>query len=122
MLSTWHGYPNRNTPTVDGLALRYLLVAELISTRRTMALPELVDALDHLGAELHGRASKVVSDALRWEVRRGRVVRVGRGRYVLGSMPRSTRSWICQHAELVRMNLRRLAVDGAGHARTEPRR
>ena len=31
-----------------------------------------------------GRASKEISDALRWEVARGRAVRLGRGRYAAG--------------------------------------
>jgi hypothetical protein len=39
---------------------------------------------------LTSRASKTISDALRWEVKRGRVVRLGQGRYGPGTMPRST--------------------------------
>jgi hypothetical protein len=39
---------------------------------------------------IDGRASKSVSDALRWEIARGRVNRLGRGRYGPGQMPRCT--------------------------------
>jgi hypothetical protein len=42
------------------------------------------------GYRLPGRASKTISDALRWEVRRGRVVRLGRGRYCYATAPAST--------------------------------
>jgi hypothetical protein len=41
-------------------------------------------------AEIPGRASKVVSDALRAEIAHGRVIRLKRGRYGPGEMPRST--------------------------------
>jgi len=79
-----------------GRDLRYLLTVVLLENNRPMTVPELVQEVERSGATLGGRASKAVSDALRWEVRKGRVLRVGRSLYGPGSMPRSTRSWIRQ--------------------------
>jgi hypothetical protein len=58
--------------------------------RDEVSVRELVARLAARGFQLDGRASKIISDALRWEVRRGRVVRVARGRYRHGSAPIST--------------------------------
>ncbi len=56
-----------------------------------MTVAELVVVLVRRhGFDLGGRASKIISDALRWETRRGRVVRVGRGRYRFDHTARST--------------------------------
>jgi hypothetical protein len=51
---------------------------------------ELIKALEWQGFEIRERASKQVSDALRWERRRGRVRRLGRGLYGPGFVPRGT--------------------------------
>jgi hypothetical protein len=69
--------------------LRFVLVDELMA-RSSMTVSGMVAALGRQGYDLGGRASKVVSDALRWEVRRGRVVRLGRGLYRYGAAPAST--------------------------------
>ena len=67
----------------------------------------LVDRLEGAGYRIKGRASKAVSDALRWEAAHGRVVRLGRGRYDTGRIPRSTIAWLracldrCRTAEPV---------------------
>lgn len=71
------------------LELRYLLTSYL-HDRGPLSVAELARLLDVDGFVVWGRPSKVVSDALRWEVRRGRVVRLGRGRYAPGRMPRGT--------------------------------
>ncbi len=56
-----------------------------------MTVAEMVDVLVvRHGFDLGGRASKIISDALRWETRRGRVVRLGRGRYRFARAARST--------------------------------
>ena len=59
-----------------------------------MTVPEIVDKVEAFGLSIPGRASKTVSDALRWEVNKGRIVRLSRSRYGTGSMPRSTEWWI----------------------------
>jgi hypothetical protein len=80
-------------PEIAGLHLRYLLTLHL-ADRGPSTTDDLVTAVGHAGFRLAGRPSKTVSDALRWEVRRGRVVRLGRGCYGPGTMPRQTRSWM----------------------------
>lgn len=77
-------------PSLRGRALRFVLVDELMK-RDEMTVAEMVTVLVHRhGFDLGGRASKIISDALRWETRRGRVVRVGRGRYRFSHAARST--------------------------------
>ncbi len=78
-------------PPLRGRALRFVLVDELMRRKGEMTVAEMVAAVVHRhGFDLGGRASKIISDALRWETRRGRVVRVGRGRYRFSHTARST--------------------------------
>jgi len=77
---------------IAGRELRWVLTVYLFEGR-TMSVQALVRALEDDGFAVLGRPSKVVSDALRWEIRRGRVVRLGRGRYAAGRMPKQTLSW-----------------------------
>lgn len=53
------------------------------------------------GFDLGPRPSKRVSDALRWEIARGRVLRTGWGRYAPGTAPRQTRAWIRDRVHLL---------------------
>ena len=78
----------------DGQPLRYLLCLHLNKVGRPQTVPQLIEAVEARGFTIAGRASKTVSDKLRTEVRRGRVVRVGRGLYAAGRTPRSTRWWM----------------------------
>lgn len=72
-----------------GRALRFVLV-DMIRRHGTISVAQLVTELHTVGYPVRGRTSKVVSDALRWEVARGRVVRVRRGIYRFGSAPATT--------------------------------
>jgi hypothetical protein len=74
---------------LKGIELRYVLTMHL-SQHGPATITEMIDALDWHGFCVRGRASKAVSDALRWEIGRGRVRRLGRGRYGPASIPRST--------------------------------
>ena len=74
---------------VRGTDLRYLLTAYLFDYGPA-SVGELVDALAYHGFRPVGRASKSVSEALRWEIFQGRAVRMRRGRYRPGKMPRAT--------------------------------
>lgn len=76
-----------------GLIVRYVLTYYLQRAGQA-TVAELVASLESDGFRIAERQSKVVSDALRWEVRRGRVVRLGRGRYGVGRIPRGTRNRI----------------------------
>jgi hypothetical protein len=78
---------------LTGLELRYaalIVLDQRFGLPRT--IPEMLDDLDGLGVRPAGaRPNKVLADALRWEVRRGRVERVAHGRYRLRSLPDTTR-------------------------------
>jgi hypothetical protein len=80
---------------VSGTDLRYLLTAYLFD-HGPATVEELVDALAYHGFRPPGRSSKAVSDALRWETARSRVVRLRRGHYRPGSMTRATEHRILQ--------------------------
>ncbi|MGI9595457.1 MAG: hypothetical protein ACR2QK_04820 [Acidimicrobiales bacterium] len=78
-------------PVLSGRSLRFILVDELMNRASgTVTVAELVHSVAEHGYQLRGRASKTISDALRWEVGRGRVIRTGRGRYRYRRAPRST--------------------------------
>jgi hypothetical protein len=79
----------KNSRELRAIELRYVLTMQLAQHGRA-TVKQLVDALTSQGFVLAGRPSKAVSDALRWEIGRGRVYRLRRGLYGPGSMPRST--------------------------------
>ena len=81
--------------TLRGIELRYVLTMHLARYGRS-TIRELVDALAFHGFAADSPANKSVSDALRWERRRGRVRRIGRGVYGPGRMPRGTEHRIRQ--------------------------
>ena len=75
--------------TLRGIELRYVLSMHLFKQGRS-TISELRHALAFHGFDVARPAPKSVSDALRWERRRGRVRRLGRGLYGPGHMPRGT--------------------------------
>lgn len=83
------------TRSLRGIELRYALTMNL-ALHGAARIPELIETLEHQGFAIPGHPPKVVSDALRWEVRRDRVRRLQRGRYGPGQMPRSTEYYIHQ--------------------------
>jgi hypothetical protein len=96
-----------------GIELRYVLTSHLVHQGHA-TIRDLVEALTAHGFDVDGRPSKSVSDALRWEVRRGRVRRFERGLYGPGSMPRSTEYRIHQRVLALRDEVRKLSLR-AGH-------
>ena len=74
---------------LQGIELRYALTMYLLQHGPTK-VDELIEALQWQGFEIPGRPSKHVSDALRWERRRGRVRRIAHGLYGPGFVPRGT--------------------------------
>ncbi len=86
---------------LQGIELRYVLTTNL-AVHGAATVYEMVELLDYQGFAVAGRASKAVSDALRWEVRRGRVRRLRRGLYGPGAMPRSTEHHIHKRAMALR--------------------
>lgn len=75
---------------------------------------ELIDALDFQSFDIPGRPSKVVSDALRAEIAHGRVIRLKRGHYGPGAMPRSTEHRILQRVLDLREEAAIIASQGDG--------
>jgi len=78
------------TVTLRGYVLRSWLLLTLRDHGQVMTVADLVDCLEQCGFRTQARPSKDVSDALRWEVRRGRARRVARSTYELGCLPRQT--------------------------------
>ena len=99
-----------NTRALRGIELRYALTLYLFQHGPT-TIPDLIDALEYQGFDVPGRASKAISDALRWEIGRGRVRRLRRGLYGPGSMPRATEHRV--HSRV--LALRAEAAVIAGH-------
>jgi hypothetical protein len=105
---------------LQGIELRYVLTMHLsVHGRATIA--ELIEALGWHGFRVRGRASKAVSDALRWEMGRGRVHRLGRGVYGPGYIPRSTEYRIHQRVLSLRAAAR-LSLGGGQKASLSPER
>jgi len=77
-------------PVAPGRWLRSMLVLRLLGAGRPLTIAELVQGVERAGFTFDGRPGKVVSDALRSEVRCGRVIRAGRGCYRSGYVARSS--------------------------------
>jgi hypothetical protein len=92
-----------------GIELRYVLTMHL-SLHGPATIADMVDALSRHGFCVSGRSSKAISDALRWEIGRGRVHRIGPGRYVASSIPRATEYRIHQRVLALR-EMARLRAD-----------
>ena len=113
----WERCPGWSRPEkgeVRGRALRYMLTMALRDAGRSMTVAELVAHCEGQGVVFESRASKLVSDSLRWEMAWGRVRRLRRGVYCFGRIPRSTLRFIRKRlAELVDV-LRPPVVWGTG--------
>jgi hypothetical protein len=96
---------------VRGVDLRYLLTAYLFD-HGPCTLDELVDALTYHGFHTVGRASKAISDALRWEIAHGRVIRFQRGRYRPATMPRATEYRIYKRVRALHDEVAELSLSG----------
>ena len=103
---------------VRGTELRYLLTMYLFR-HGICTVAELTAALAADGFAVPGRPSKVVSDALRWECLRQRVLPRGRGRYGPGWMPRGTEYRIHKRVLALRDEARELSRE-AGQTRYTP--
>jgi hypothetical protein len=94
--------PNsRQRKVLAGIELRYVVTMNL-AVHGPATVVEIIELLEYQGFVIAGRASKTVSDALRWEMRRGRVRRIRRGKYGAGQMPRSTEHYIHKRAIALR--------------------
>ena len=100
-----------DTLVLRGTELRYALV-RLIQLIGPATIPQLVEGLQRWGFSVEGRPSKTVSDALRWERRRDRVRRRGRGLYSAGAVPRSTEHRIIWRVVALREQAASLSLRG----------
>lgn len=97
MTATMHHHESLGTdqpvpvevPILRGRPLRFILLDHLMSVGQT-TVAAMVEFLADKGYDLDGRASKIISDSLRWEVRRRRIIRVARGVYRYRSAPATT--------------------------------
>lgn len=85
--------PTRDQKTI-GRELRYRLTLILLEAPRPLTVAQLLADLDRQGHAVPGRPSKTLSDALRWEIRRGRVRRTARATYEVARIPESTVRWM----------------------------
>jgi hypothetical protein len=96
---------------LQGIELRYALTMYLLQHGPT-TVSELIEAMVWQGFSIGGRPSKQVSDALRWERRRGRVRRLARGLYGPGYVPRATEYRIYQRVLAMRAAAKPLWIGG----------
>lgn len=80
-----------------GTELRYVIVDQLYRTG-PQTIPEINEELGYHGFTVSGYPAKSIADALRWEVRRGRLRRLRRGLYCPAEMPRTTEQRIHRRA------------------------
>ena len=85
-----------------GTDLRYTLT-RLIQVLGPMTVSDLCAQLETLNFGVEGRPTKVVSDALRWEMGRDRVIRRGRGLYGEGWAPTGTAYRIVDRVESLKV-------------------
>jgi hypothetical protein len=100
-----------NARLLRGTELRYVLTINLALHGRATIFDQ-IETLEDQGFAVSGYASKVVSDALRWEMRKDRVRRVRRGLYGPGQMPRSTEHYINQRYRALRDEAAKLKTAG----------
>ena len=91
--------------------LRYLLVTHVYDYG-IVSVDELVEALAWQGFAVRGRPSKTVSDALRTDVKIGRVMRRSRGRYGAGTMARATEYRIDRRVKALRAEAAAVTAEG----------
>lgn len=77
------------------------MVVTLADALRPLTLDEMVTSLRARRVAMPDQATKFVSDALRWELRCGRVRRVRRGVYEFAGAPPSTMRWIRKRVDLL---------------------
>jgi hypothetical protein len=95
-----------------GIELRYVLTMYLFNNGPA-TVAEMVKELAAQGFCVSGRASKSISDALRWEQGYDRVRRLGRGRYGPAWMPRGTEHRIHKRVLALRVESGALRPDWA---------
>jgi hypothetical protein len=86
---------------LHGIELRYVLALHLWQ-HGPATVAEIVESLGRQGFRVRGRPSKAVSDALRWEIGRGRVRQLRRGLYGPAYIPHATEYRIINRVSALR--------------------
>ena len=104
------------------LELRRYLIARIIERGGAASVADLVDDLADAGFEVAGRPSKTVSDVLRPDVTRHRLVRLERGVYAEATIARSHRRETAATTRLttVRQPSSQIVGPELGDSRHEP--
>src|SRR5690606_19404409 len=97
---------------IRGWELRFVLTVMLAEVGGVVTIRQMEAQLVRDGYSLVGRPSRVISDALRLEIEKGRVRRVARGRYRFVGMSKTTESRFRNGARRVRA-MRAFAVERA---------
>jgi len=105
--SSRYSYHDGCIPTRE---LRYVLLSILEERREPTSVAELTDQLRLLQVPVAPPANKTISDALRAQLSRGRVVRQRRGVYLFGAMPDSTRYYVRSRAQTAVRHYRKPAA------------
>ena len=84
-----------------GYDLRYLLTSLILDHGGAATTDELRQALTDLGVSLGSDPRRRLYGALRSEVRKRRLRRLGDGRYEIDDLPRSTRDRVRRHARAI---------------------
>lgn len=79
-----HAPPQIELVPVTGILLRYAILLVMEGVTTPTGVDEIARSIRRLGVRAPDPQGKRVSDALRTEVRKGRVVRLDRDRYVAG--------------------------------------
>jgi len=80
-----------HSPPVTGILLRYAVILVMEGVTTPVSVADIVRAIERLGVNVPERKGKWVSDALRTERKKKRVIRIGRDRYI-GGLPLSERT------------------------------
>ena len=91
-------------PKLTGKTLRWVVVLTIHDAPGSLSVAEIVERVQEKFV-IPGRPGKAVSDALRWEVRRGRVRQIQRGLYAAGLLPRSTEYGLRKRIENMELSL-----------------
>ncbi len=91
--------PERLGVVLSGRELRVVATVVVLGAHRDLSIAEIISRIEARGVSIKGRASKAVSDALRWEVAKGRLTAPAWGTYAPTRVPRSTQRWLQLHAD-----------------------
>lgn len=100
---------------LGGMLLRYEICVVLMNAEKDLTVHELTERIERDGFTLAGRGGKTVADAIRWEVGKQRVRKVGRGLYRPGYIADTTEKRMrtrIDWAKVAVLVVRRMSLEG----------